>query len=385
MLLISLPGFKIDVDAWFAWAIRLNQLGFSHFYSDQVWTNYTPGFLYILGFLGFIKNLFQISNLHFYIILKIPAIVAEVLIGVFIYKEIAKKSLFWGRIAAVIALFNPAFIFNSSVWGQIDGLLSLTLIASFYFLNKKKLILSAIFWGLGFLIKPQAIAVLPIFVLFLIKNLSIKNFLKITIPSLLTVFLISLPFFINQPFSGIPKLFSNMVSDYPQTSLFAYNFWGIIGFWIPDNQLWNNLSYQMWGYILLVSYWITISYFYLKKKLSLYVLAALATLAFFFLPTRVHERYLYPAIVFLVFSAALLKSRLVFLLTSLLSIVHFLNLYYVYIYYNQFYLKLPEVIYNPVVYNFLANNGKNLSIISNIIFILISASIIRYYVVSKKD
>ena len=176
-----------------------------------------------------------------------------------------------------------------------------------------------------------------------------------------------------------------MVSDYSFTSLFASNLWGAVGFWIPDNTLWNGLSYQIWGYILLASYWLIIGYYYFKKKLSIYTLATLATLGFFFLPTRVHERYLYPAIVFLILITAYLRSRLLLILAGILSLLHLLNLYYVYVYYNELYLKLPKILYNPIIYNFLDANGKGFSLISTIIFILISASIIRYYVVSKED
>lgn len=385
LFLAFLPGFKIDVDAWFAWAQRLNQVGFSGFYSDQIWTNYTPGFLYILGFLGFIKNLFQINDPSFYLILKIPSIIAELLLGIIVYQLVAKKSSLWATVAAIVILFNPAFIFNSSVWGQIDGLLSLMLILSIFLLNRKKLILSSIFFGLGFLIKPQAVALSPVFILFLIKDLSIKNFFKLTIPALLIVFPLSLPFFLNRPFSGVLELFSKMVSDYPYTSLFAYNFWGIVGSWVPDNTLWNGLSYQTWGYILLAIYWIIIGYFYFKKKLSFFALVTFATMGFFFLPTRVHERYLYPAIVFLILSSTIYKSRLLIALTGILSLIHFLNLYYVYVYYNEIYLILPRVLYNPIIYKFLDTNSKNLSLISTFIFILITIVIIRYDVKSSED
>lgn len=384
VLLAKLPGFKIDVDAWFAWAVRLNEVGFARFYSDAVWTNYTPGFLYILGILGFFKSLFSVNSELFFIMLKLPAIIAEIFLGIFIYKQFVKKSPTWATVAAVIILFNPVFIFNSSIWGQIDGLLSLMLVLSVYFLIQKKLILSSLFWGLAFLIKPQSIALLPIFALFLIKNLSLKNLLKVIVPAPVTIFLLSLPFFIDRPL-GIINLFSKMVSDYSYTSLFAYNLWGIVGFWIKDNITWNNLTYQSCGYILLAVYWTTIIYFYLKKKLSLYALAALATLSFFFLPTRVHERYLYPALVFLVITATQLKSKILTMLTIILSLLHLLNLYQVYVYYNEIYSNLPEVLYNSIIYNFVNDNSKIFSAISLAIFIIISVIIFIYYASSKKD
>lgn len=377
LTLIPLPGFKIDVDTWAAWASRVYELGFSNFYSDKIWTNYTPGYLYILWFLAFIKNIFHIDNSFFYLVLKLPSIISEIILGMVIYQLLVKKSVVWARLAAITVLFNPAFIFNGAVWGQIDGLLSLLMMLSIYYLNQKKLIFSSIYFGLSFLIKPQAVALLPVFGLFLIKNLSTRNLVQLSLPSLMIIFLFSSPFFINQPILGLPQLFAKMVSDYSYTSLFAYNLWGIIGFWISDSQLWNGLSYQTWGYILFLSYWIIIGYFYFRKKLSVYGLATLATLGFFFLPTRVHERYLYLALLFLILTAAILKSRMLLILTAILSLIHFLNLYYVYVYYNEFYLKMPKILYNPTVYNLLDAYGKSLSLLSTAIFILVSIMIIK--------
>lgn len=371
------------MDAWFAWAIRLNQVGFVNFYSDQIWTNYTPGYLYVLKLLGFFKIILSIPDNVFYLVLKLPTIAAEIILTLFIYRLINIKLIIWARISASLVLLNPSFIFNSSIWGQIDGLLTLIMLLSIYFLIQKRLILSSFLLGLAFLVKPQSIGLLPIFLLFLIRNFSIKNLIQIIMPVISVIFILALPFYTNH-LLGLPQLFYNMVGDYSYTSLFAYNFWGVAGFWINDSQKWNGLSYQTIGYILLSVYWITISYFYLKRRLSLYALASLALLGFYFLPTRVHERYLYPALVFLILISTNLKSKLLLFLTFILNVIHFLNLYYVYVYYNEFYLKLPKVLYNPFLYNFLDSNGKVLSFISTIIFVIISFVIIKISYVSKK-
>lgn len=383
LIVTFLPGFKVDIDAWFAWAIRLNQVGFSNFYSDQIWTNYTPGFLYILKLLGFFKIILSIPDSLFYVILKMPSIIAETILAIFIYRQVNAKSVIWARISAGLVLLNPAFIFNSSIWGQIDGLLTLLMLFSVYFLIQKKLILSSILLSLAFLIKPQTIGLLPIFILFLLRNFSIKNLFKTVVPVILTIFILSLPFYTNH-LLGLPALFSKMISDYSYTSLFAYNFWGVVGFWIKDSTVWNNLSYYHWGYILFGCYWLFLSFLFLKKKLSIYSLATLAMLGFFFLPTRIHERYLYPGIAFLIVLLGIKKSRILFILTTLLGIAHLLNLYYVYVYYNEIYLKLPKILYNPILYNYIDNNGRFLSILSTGFFIIITFIIVKYDFVSKR-
>lgn len=376
LLFAPLPEYKIDMDAWVAWAYRLNQFNFANFYSDRIWTNYTPGYLYVLSILGYIKNLFGINDQLFYEVLKLPSIIAEIFLGILVYK-ILRKPQKWALVASSFILLNPAFIFNSSVWGQIDGLFCLMLVLSVYFLTQNKIIYSSILLGLSFLIKPQAIILSPVFALFIIKNFSVKNILQLTIPAIVTIFLLSLPFFTTKPILGIPQLFLKMISDYSYTSLNAYNLWGVVGFWIPDNTIWHGFMYQTWGYILFSFYWLFISYFYLKGKLSIYSLATLATLSFFFLPTRVHERYLYPALVFLIISAFQFRSKILIALVVILSLLHLVNLYYVYIFYNKFQLNYSDALYSKSIYPFLASQPYLLSGLSSILFILISIIIIK--------
>ena len=88
LVLANVPGFKIDTDDWFAWALRLDEVGFSKFYSNQVFSDYTPGYMYILSLLVFVKNLLQIDNPTFYLILKLPAIFAEIILGALIYLKL---------------------------------------------------------------------------------------------------------------------------------------------------------------------------------------------------------------------------------------------------------------------------------------------------------
>ncbi len=385
LVLAFIPGFKIDVDAWFAWAERLSSGGFINFYSDQIWTNYTPGYLYILKFLGDIKNIFSIDTATFYFILKTPAIVADLLVSILIYKIIVKsQSIKTARLVSAAILFNLALIFDSAIWGQIDSILCFFLIASVYCLDNKKNTFSSILFAIAFLIKPQAVSIFPVFLFFLIKNFSVKKLLQLIFPGFLIVLLFSLPFFGLQVLQKLPELLLKMTADYPYTSLFAYNLWGIVGFWVKDNTFFLFTSYQYLGYILYFTFWLLVAILHFRSKpFSLYSIASMACLSFYFLPTRAHDRYLYPAIPFLIIVSTQLRSHILSLLTHLLSITYLLNLYYVYIYYNYGYLKLPSEIYSPFLYPFLESNGKILSVLSTFIFILVNIFIIRLNYVKK--
>lgn len=376
--LTILPGFKIDVDAWFAWALRLNEVGFVNFYSSQVFTVFAPGYLYILSLLGFIKNLLSIDDQLFFRLVRLPSIISEVVLAILSYREVKRYSnIKTAYLVSLAIILNPGFIFNSSIWGQNDGVLTLFLFLTIYFLKEQKLYASSFLMGLSFLIKPQAIAVIPIFAIFLIKNLSIKNFLKLFLPFVSTVLILTFPFFPKNPLIGLYNFLLNSVNEYSATSLFAYNFWGIVGFWIDDSNKFIGLTFKGWGFLLYFGYLLTLAFFYFKKRLSIYQVATLLTLSFFFLPTRVHERYLYPALFFLMFLTFQIKNKFFFILTFILNLLYLLNLYFVYTYYNQFYFNLENPLFIESIYVYLQNNGRLLSGLSTVIFVLLTVIIIK--------
>lgn len=377
LLLCILPGFKIDVDAWFAWAIRLQQIGFANFYSDQVFTIFAPGYLYILSFLGFLKSFLDLNSNSFYYVVKLPNIFSELILAIFVYNFLQKDSLKIAKLSAVAIIFNPGFLFNSSIWGQTDSTLALFLLLTVNFLKDQRLILSSIFLGLSFLVKPQAIAILSAFSLYTFKYFNFKNILRLSLPAILTIFLLSVPFFPQNPVLGLIHFIENSVNEYNGTSLFAYNFWGIFGFWVDDSQKFGPLSLQHWGYLLFSGYWLAVLYFYSHRRFSLLSLVTLATLSFYFLPTRVHERYLYSGLLFLILLSAHTKNKLLIYTTIALNIIYFLNLYYVYIYYNHFYFKIPSVLFWEPGYNLLNTSGKLLSLISTLCFIAATWLIVK--------
>lgn len=388
LIFASFPGFKIDVDSWFAWSLRLQEVGFSKFYEPDYFADYPPGLLYLLYGLANLKILFNLSTPSYYFLLKLPSILAEVLIAVFAYKIIAKKvSERWGYAAFFGILFNPGLIFNSSIWGQGEAILTFLLLLVVLFLHEKKYILSSLFIGGAFLAKPQTISLFPLFLLFLIKNHFKWGIIsKLFFPGFIVIFLLQLPFFSTNPILGLPQLLINTASQYTSTSLFAYNFWGVVGFWIEDSTKFFGFSYQGWSIFLFLFYWLIVGTLFLKvRQANVFIFATLAFLGFFFLPTRVHERYLYPAIPFLFIAASLLKSSFIYCLTIILSFIYLINLYQVYVYYNEIYLKLPKLLYIEGFFEILELNSKILSLISTLLFGLITIIIFKFVWTTRHD
>jgi dolichyl-phosphate-mannose-protein mannosyltransferase len=380
LIFASFPGFHVDTDTFFAWSVRAVDVGLPNFYSRDVWTNYTPGMIYVFYLLGVLRNLFSISDQYFYFVLKLPSIIADLILSYYVYKVLLKtvsqKTALYGL---AFCLFNPVLIFNSAIWGAFDGFMTLFLFFAVYNLARKKLILSSLFFGIALLIKPQAVAIAPVFAFWLFKNFSLKNTLRLSAPGFLTIIALSIPYFPTDPLFGFFNLFRQMAEDYKGNSMFAYNLWGIFGFWIDDGTKLGFLSYRIWGYLLFSIFWVcSFVVFFKKKILDVFLLSTLAFLAFFFLPTRVHERYLFSAIPFLILVSIHFKSRTLIMATIFLTLLHLLNLYYVYIYYNEFYLKLPKTLYIPGLYESLESDGKFLSALSTLIFGIITVTIFKF-------
>lgn len=380
------PGFKVDVEAWYAWALRMAELGPSLFYSPDVWTNYTPGFLYILWLLGIFQNIFNLTPEVFYVLLKMPAIMADLALSYLVYQQVNKSNLpkKWSLIVLLLMIFNPMMVFNSSIWGQIDSILTLAMFGAITLLDQKRYIASSIVYGLAILIKPQAIAIGPIYLLYLIKQRRLGLTWKLALPGISTILLLSWPFFPTNPLQGIISLVSQMTEDYPYTSLFAFNFWGSFGFWKADNIGIGPISLHLISLLMFGGYWLMLSIAYLKNKLDLWGIATLACFGFYFLPTRVHDRYLYPAMIFLMVKVASFKSKLLLINWGLITLIHFMNLYFVYIYYNYIYHQLPTDPLTNSLYGLIDTSGPMLSLVSTVIFVIISYGLLQKYAKTVK-
>ena len=131
--------FQTDIDCFRIWADMLFRDGLSAFYTSDAFTDYPPGYMYVLYLLGFLQSILRLEGPSAIILLKFPAMIFDIAAGIFIYKLALKKAkpsiaLF----LSFIYLFNPAILINSSVWGQVDSVHTFVIVLSIYKLTEKK-------------------------------------------------------------------------------------------------------------------------------------------------------------------------------------------------------------------------------------------------------
>lgn len=385
--LFSLPSFQIDMNNLKSWTERLVEIGPYNFFSGNYFSNSFPGYLYIgylyiLWIVGsifyFIFPFISFNSLMFEGVLKSITTLFDIGTAFYIYKIVHKYNPKLSSIAALLYLSNPAVIFNSSIWGQIDGIFTFFLVYASYSLLEKRSILKWNFsTAFAVLMKPQSLAGFPIMFAYFLKNfkknLVIENLLLFP----LSIIIFSIPFFLKDPILGLAKLLYKSVNFYPFTSLFAFNFWSIFNWWTLDLQKVFTFSYRDWGIIIYLFSLLSIIIPLLRKKITpqlFYFASSLSFLVFFLFLTRVHERYLFPFLAFILIAALIKKSKFLFSIYIISSIVHFINLWFVYYYYNFVYNN-PNFASN-IFYRFINENYKFFSILMVVSYVSL---LIFYY------
>ena len=65
----ALPGFGIDLGTFQFWSVQLGERGAWNFYSDDFFVDWSPGYLYVLWFLGKLDSLFGFGGDQFWYLL----------------------------------------------------------------------------------------------------------------------------------------------------------------------------------------------------------------------------------------------------------------------------------------------------------------------------
>jgi len=310
--------------------------GLKNFYNS--WSDYFPGYLYVLWALGKIN--IAVPWLPQVLLYKLPAMFADLITGFLVYKILAKsKGEKWGLVGAAIYIFNPAILANSSLWGQVDSLTALFSVLAVYLLPITYW-LSAVSLAIGTLIKPQTAFIFPVIIFLTLKEKWKPKAAFVYLLMGFTIFVgLFLPFWNHGTFiSFMFERFGVSLNQYPYTSVNAFNFWGLIGFWKPDN-----LYFQIAGYVLVFLSSIFLFVRIRKEKSFPYELLAFVFIASFVFFTRMHERHLLPVFAPL---AILAVENPAFLLPYVgLSLVYVANLYYSYIWVSyEFKAVFPDLI-----------------------------------------
>ncbi len=366
LLLFPHGVFEGDAQTFRTWAVRLASAPLSDFYASARSADHLPGDLWFLWGIAHLYRWYSPAmNVHsagFLYLLKLVPAVADAGIGLLLFviaRGFAGPRA--GLLAAALFMFNPASIFLTATWGQWDSISAFFMLVGIWLLLRGNPEWSLPAFTYAALIKPQLGALLVLAGLawwcWTIRSQrdpgTSRDGLRDSLGRLALGVLASIAVFLalDLPFNvGLPLLparwsiferMSYALNRHQSISANAFNLWGVFGrssntLSITDSHAFMaGLSYQHWGEILLGAAVLTaLLLFWLRPDRSMALWASLAiTFSLFMLPTRIHERYLMPAVVLALLVSAIAPNLR--WLGIALSLTYFANIVYVYHYLNQ--------------------------------------------------
>ena len=341
----SSEGFTTDLDTFKSWANLANSVGFGQIYHEDIFLDYPPGYLYVLVFLEKLRLLLGLpmESQAYSLLIKMPSILADLFCGgavlLLAQRKLGEKS---ALLLSGAYLFCPAVFLNSAQWGQADSFCTAILLGSLLLLYQERYIPSAVLYGLSIACKPQMFIFAPLYLFFALKR---RRFGMLGLGVLLavgTLLLTALPFTQDFNFLWLLERYQSTLDYYSFYSVNAYNFWSLIGWnWkaLPAGLAGDALD--LLGAVIatvLCGVWV----FRAKSRAVVFYCPALLMAAMYAFSVKMHERYLFPALLFLLLSFVFTKDKGMLRAFALCAVAHYANVAYVLWQFREYYNS-----YNP--------------------------------------
>ncbi|HEY0614101.1 MAG TPA: glycosyltransferase family 39 protein, partial [Candidatus Elarobacter sp.] len=322
LLFVNGEGFHNDVAAFESWTLTLRDNPPWAFYAKSGFADYPPGYFVVLWVLAKIYALLggAAESAHGWpflrALVKLPAIAMDLVDAAVIYAIVRRYAA--ERVAVVAAALialNPAAIYVSAYWGQVDSVSwGLVLIALWLILRAgdepektvPRLVWAWLAFGFSVLIKPQGATIGLLFLAYPFAATDVlvrRRRLLGTIAGAGAAFALALVIglLFHPAADVIGWLFGRYAFGsgvYKFNSVNAFNLYAIRQqFWQSDAQSLSLFgiplgSLAVWGIVLVAAATILIVGRYLQRRddRALIEGAMLCALAFFVLATRMHER-----------------------------------------------------------------------------------------------
>ena len=313
-LMATQAGYATDMQCFYAWAQRMAAVGPGEFYADDYFCDYLPGYLYLLWPIGGLMNLLGVveMNATARVLVKLMPMLADLGIVVLLWRMAQKPLQATGALlVAALYAFSPAVLIDSAVWGQVDSLLALGLVATVALVQRKNWRAALPVFALTFLCKPQALLAAPVGVAALAADILREKTpsarrkiiahaaqgLGIAVAGMV---LLLLPFVWGKPVTWTFEKILETLSSYPYATLNTANLYYLLGAnWVGLEASFLGISYGTFGTVMMVLCVAGVLVLYWTRRdapEALPLCGALLYTALYLLGVKMHERYLYPAL-----------------------------------------------------------------------------------------
>ncbi len=351
-LAVSVRGYEADMNCFEGWAARMAQVGPGGFYSDQVFCDYPPGYMYVLWLCGtLIQGLgLPLDGQISWLIIKLIPMAADIACAYLVYRWSKEALGDWvAALMGALFAFNPAAIINSAAWGQVDGVLTALLLCCMLAAAHGHYLAALPLYAAAVLVKPQALMLAPLGLAMLVLEvvesqekgktllrllgglgLGIGLWLALSLP-----FIWSLPPALLEDYQALPQWlrplcwllgqYGGVMNTYRYITVNACNLYELMGLnWIQMSQV---PSVTLFAMAMLAAAYAFGLFLYIKAKDRGKVFlcgAVILALVYAFAP-MMHERYMYPALAFLLLAYVFDRDLRLLGAFTLLSFSQFMN------------------------------------------------------------
>jgi hypothetical protein len=340
-VLFPSSGFQSDIDSYASWALTLGQHGPSGFYANAGFSDYPPAYLYLLWPIGLLANSSSDAFAAASGLVKLPPMLLDLAVGYVIYRLVlgwswpGRRAETMALVAAALYLFNPVSFYDSALWGQTDAAGALILLLGVAALVRGNSEGAAALAATAAVVKPQfGVVLIPLVAFMLVKRHLARpgsgphhppwgpdaiagwlerhhgpvRLLTSLAAALAAFFVLALPFGLG--ILEYLQLMTKTAGGYSYLSVNAFNAWALLGSGgaqpLAESLGWSEDTVPFLGplpavaigaALLVAGYlWGLARAAARDDRWTLLVAITFLAIAFFVLPTRVHERYIFPVI-----------------------------------------------------------------------------------------
>ena len=377
-------GYQVDVGCFLSWGGTMAKEGPILFYEKSGFCDYPPLYTYVLGLNSLVSRWFNAGSAANRIIFRFIPSLCDLAGCWIVYKLLVSQRTVGERscfLFLLVALFNPATVINSAAWGQMDSVLCLLLLAVSVFAVKGNWKAALPLYVVAVLVKPQALMLGPLGLIYIlltyIHNQKARKPIHWGILfSLITLAAGIIPFSLQQNWDWLINLYSRTLQSYPYATLNTANFYYLLG----GN--WNSITnsahtlapvflgllsigYSLWWYFrnensanrltetilcfvfallfilcaflkaswawtgglaMIFAFMIVLSPAIRSRDIRLLPwLGGLLYILLYVFGIKMHERYIFPALLLLAAAWALLRDRRILYILLLFTVTAFIN------------------------------------------------------------
>lgn len=254
--------------------------------------DYSPPYIYLLTLLSYVPT--PDSNEPYLHGIKAISIGFDVLLAFAVYLNAKRyqgsQHPFWPVLIALVVFYLPTVILNGALWGQVDASYTAFVLLSLYYLQKDQPFWAAIWFGVAFSFKLQAIFFLPVFIIvFWFKYLN-KIHYVLLVPAVYYAF--AIPALIaGRSLLDITMIYINQSDLYKAMTLNMPNLYQ----WFPNGRYeeLSGFAFGLFAFTMAVMFFAMILNRVKIRQEHILLLALWSVMTANFLLPAMHERYLF--------------------------------------------------------------------------------------------